>query len=185
MNMQISRRIPLLTLDYQAVYPPDYTSTYIKATNYYGLGFEPFLAVCPWLPYSGSRYENSWMTARKQYPNQRFHIDLGSTLILRRIAYNNSHHNGYNTDVGVKDFTLQGSNSASAFNNLNYATDNGWTNLSTDISSMLQHTETLDGEETKYINVNSAGAYRYYALKCANNWGSTQYMGIRKLLFYV
>lgn len=182
--MLLLRKVPAFSGEYAAVYPPAYSDTYIKATNYYGLGFYPYLALNPSLPLSGSRYENSWMTASGYVSNQRFHVDLGSAKIIRRILYNNSHHDGLETNVGVQNFVLQGSNSESSFNNLNYSVDTGWTTLSTDISSLLRHTEGLDGEETKIINVIGAGAYRYYALKCSNNYGSTKYMGLRRLVFY-
>ena len=58
--MQISRRIPLLTLDYQAVYPPAYNSTYVKATTN-TFEMEPHKALDPSQPLSGDAYPY-WMS---------------------------------------------------------------------------------------------------------------------------
>ncbi len=93
--------------------------------------------------------------------------------MIKRIEYCNTHHDGYETDAGVKDFTIQGSNSAN--------TD--WTDITANISSMTQHTEGYDGAIWRIIELTNDVAYKYYAIKCANNHGDGNNIGLRRVVF--
>ena len=182
--MRILRRIPLIAMSYQAVYPPAYSSTYVKATTN-TFEMEPHKALDPSQSPSGDAYPYCWMSNVGNPTSQRFHVDLGSAKVIGKIVYCNYHNAGYNTIRGVNGFTLQGSNSSSSFSNLTYATDTGWTTIEKSPASMTRHTQTYDGALFYEIIVTSPiTPYRYYALKCANNHGDTSYMGIRRLTFY-
>lgn len=182
--MRILRRIPLIAMSYQAVYPPAYNSTYVKATTN-TLDMDPHKTVDPSQPLTGDAYPYCWMSNSGQVTNQRFHVDLGSAKVIGKIVYCNYHNAGYNTTRGVNGFTLQGSNNSSSFSNLTYATDTGWTTIAKSPASLIQHTHTYNGALFYEITVTSPTTpYRYYALKCASNYGDTSYMGIRRLTFY-
>ena len=168
--------------EYEAVYPPAYNETYIKTTNRW-FEFEGFRAVDPALSLSGGRYLNSWLTENGHTGSQRFHVEFASAQVIKRIEYCNSHHDGYETDAGVKDFTIQGSNSATAFANLTYADNTDWTDITANISAMTQHTEGYDGAIWRTIELTNDVAYKYYAIKCANNHGDGNNIGLRRVVF--
>lgn len=167
---------------YQAVYPQAYNETYIKTTNRW-FELEGFRAVDPSLSLSGGRYLNSWLTENGNPGSQRFHVEFASAEIIKRIEYCNSHNDGYDTDAGVKDFTIQGSNSATAFANLAYADNTDWTDITANISAMVQHTTGVDGAIWHTIDLTNSVAYKYYAIKCANNHGAANNVGLRRVEF--
>jgi len=171
--------------EYQAVYPTGYSDeTYVKTTNRW-FEFEGFRAIDPALSLSGGRYLNSWLTETGHIGSQRFHVEFAAAQVIKRIRYCNSHHDGYETNVGVKDFIVQGSNSATAFANLIYGDDTDWTAIATDVSAMVQHTETYDGAIWNVIDLTNDTAYKYYAIKCVNNHGNASYIGVRRFEFQI
>ena len=170
--------------EYQAVYPPAYNETYIKTTNRQ-FTLEGFRAVDPALSLSGSRNLNSWLTATGRVGSQRFHVEFAAAQIIKRIRYVNSHQDGYETNVGVKDFIIQGSNSATAFANLVYGDDTDWTTIASDVSAMVRHTEAYDGAIWNIIELTNNTAYKYYAIKCVNNHGNASYIGLRRVEFQI
>lgn len=171
--------------DYYAPASVGYTSAYptqdddhVKATTKLGTDYWPYFATDPVLPLTGPTTSNEWLSALKVVTNQRFHIDLGSAKIVQRIYYENSHHIGTLTVRGVKNFTFWGSNSAASFAELTYGIDTGWTQITPSQSTFDKHI-ALDQADPKYIAVTNAVAYRYYAFKFADNYGDSDYMGIR------
>jgi hypothetical protein len=159
----------------ESQYPPAQSSTYVKATSLNGL-FSPHYATDPNKPLTGTQTNNTWLTTAG---TQRFHVDLGSAKIINRIYYENFHDNGIYTDRGVKNFTFWGSNSSSDFDDLTYENDGTWVQLTTDVSQLDIHV-SADTPDPKYVNVTNETAYRYYALKIADAWG-TQYLGLRRI----
>jgi hypothetical protein len=171
--------------EYQAVYPTGYSDeTYVKTTNRW-FEFEGFRAIDPALSLSGGRYLNSWLTESGYVGSQRFHVEFAAAQVIKRIRYCNSHYDGYETNVGVKDFIVQGSNSATAFANLIYGDDTDWTTIATDVSAMVQHTEAYDGAIWNVIELTNDTAYKYYAIKCVNNHGNASYIGLRRVEFQI
>lgn len=164
---------------YTSNYPPAQNETYVKATTIYSTFYFPYFATDPSKSLTGLWDSNSWLSQYED-TNQRFHIDLGSAKIIRRIYYENAHISGNRTDVGVKNFTFWGSNEATAFAQLTYATDTDWTQLTTSQSTLDQHVEA-DQTDPKYITVTNSTAYRYYAFKFANHYGDSSYMGVRRI----
>jgi hypothetical protein len=129
---------------------------------------------------TGTYEYNSWLAVYLTVTNQRFHIDLGSVKIIRRIYYENGHDSGGGIDRGAQNFTLWGSNNAAAFADLTYGTDTNWTQLTTSQSTFDQHTNS-DIADPKYITVTNTVAYQYYAVKIADNWGHVSLLTVRRV----
>lgn len=165
---------------YTSAYPPSQSSTYVKSTTQYNATLAPYLATDPTKTLTGSYISNSWLSSAPNNVNQRFHIDLGSAKVITRIYYENQHESGTLTAQGAKDFTLWGTNDATAFSTLTYGTDTNWTQISTSSSSFAQHV-AANTTDPQYITATNSTAYRYYAIKIANNWGDASYMGFRRV----
>lgn len=166
-----------------SVYPPAFSDTYVKATSFstYADFTKPYYATNYSTLLTGSYENQSWLSNTANPTNQRFHLDLGTATVINRIYYENWHNSGLaSVTLGCKNFTLWGSNSATAFAELTYAIDTDWTQLTTDISQMVQHI-TSDISDPNFIQATNSTAYRYYAFKFADNWGDTSRMGLRRI----
>lgn len=181
--MLLMRRALPGELTYTAVYPPAYSSTYVKATTT-TYDMDPHKTVDPSQPLTGDAYPYCWMSNSGQVTYQRFHVDFGAAKSIGKIEYCNYHNAGYNTNRGAQSFTLQGSNTAGSFAELTYATDTGWTAIAKSPASLVRHTEAYNDSIINTITITSPSAYRYYALKLASNYGDGSYLGIRRLKFY-
>ena len=166
---------------YKSQYPSAQSDTYVKSTTKADTFSWAYYATDPALSLMGTAASNSWYSVIMTVTNQRFHIDLGSAKTIKRIYYENSHHNGAETNRGVQNFTFWGSNTgAGTFDDLVYANDEGWTQLTISQSTLDQHTAS-DVADPKYITVTNTTAYRYYAFKFADNHGDNEYMGVRRI----
>jgi len=174
--MAIVRRQTKLTGQFQSLYPAEYSTTYVKATQVYSAQ-AAHEAYDPANSLTGDGVATEWQT-EGAVTNQRYHVDLGAMKVIGRIYYENSHASGKDTDAGSKNFILQGSNSASSFGELTYATDTGWTQIAA--GQFAQHV-AANSPDPKYILVPPHQAYRYFAVKIANNWGNASYMGLRRI----
>jgi hypothetical protein len=174
---------PLICVNSNSVYPPAQNDTYVKATSYFSTNFHPYYMTDPTKSLTGDWNYNQWLAGPGWTTNQRFHIDLGTPLVIARIYYENAHKYGGDLDAGAKNFTLWGSNDAAAFSELTYNIDTGWTQIG-GAFQFEQHI-AADQADPKFINVVPNGAaYRYYALKIADGWGSS-YMGVRRIELWV
>jgi hypothetical protein len=160
-------------------YPPAYNSTYVKATTEIGADRAAYQATNPANSLIGTTVNTSWQSTADT--NQRFHIDLGTAKVVTRVYYENYHYYGSYINGGAKNFTLWGSNDASSFSTLTYGTDTGWTQLTTSISQLVQHSGS-DAPDPQYFTVTNTTGYRYYAFKFADNWGGVGAMGIRRII---
>ena len=173
---------------YISQYPPAQNSTYVKATSHISSNFWEYFATDPTKSLIGGTNENEW-TSNLAQTNQRFHIDLGEAKTIVRIYYENSHQEGTYIVNGVRNFTFWGSLSASAFEELTYATNTDWVQLATSTSMFDEHNDIHSDWDTpeeltadpKYITVTNTTPYRYYAFKFADNYGSYEYMGVRRI----
>ena len=168
---------------YTSVYPPAHNDTYVKATSCIDLAnYAPYFATDPSKLLTGTWVGRSFISGSGQFTNQRFHIDLGSAHSLGRIYYENSHYNGYQyTEQGFKDFTLWGSNSASDFADLTYANDGTWTQITGLSTTRFLPHQPIDASDPHYVVFPKTTAYRYWALKIANNYNLHNYMVIRRI----
>ena len=183
-NMEFDGQNPWITLPvggiYTSQYPPAYNSTYVKSTSNLGI-YYPHIATDPNNPLTGSSVTTVWWSGPLgTVTNQAFHIDLGSSKIITKIYYENVHNSGSNTNRGAKNYTLWGSNTDGAFADTTYATDTNWTQLTVDDSQFDQHV-AANQVDPKYIYVTNSTAYRYYRVKIADNWGATDYMGLKRI----
>jgi len=167
-----------MALTYTSQYPTQDTD-HVKATTTYSSSYYPHFTTDPTTSLTGSMSTNQWLSTNGDNTDQRFHIDLGSAVIIRRIYYDNG-HNFTAMTIGVQDFTFWGSNTASGtFDDLVYANDDGWTELTCSQNSFDQHAAE-DSADPRYITVTNTTAYQYYAFKCEDNYGA-KYMGWRRL----
>lgn len=174
---------------YISVYPPAHNDTYVKATTKWDTDYWPHYATDPAKSLTGVAKANSWLSVSGTVTNQRFHIDLGQPRVVRRIYYENRHGTagggGTRTERGVKNFTFWGSNTgAGTFDDLVYANDEGWTQLTTAQSTFDQHVEA-DQADPKYIVVTNNASYRYYAFKFADNYGDIESIGVRHIALQI
>lgn len=165
---------------YVSNYPHAHTPQYVKATSYYTASNAPHLATDPNRFITGASSGNCWQSASYAVTNQRFHIDLMEEKVITRIYYENFHNSGSNTDRGAKDFTLWGSNSSTAFEDLVYSHDDDWTEISLTDNQFGRHA-TKNKPDPQYIEVLSTKPYRYYAFKLQNNYGNNDHMGLRRI----
>lgn len=159
---------------------PTQDTNHVKATSYYDGSFAPWLATDPSKSLTGAHSGNSWLSNWGSPSNQRFHIDLGTAIIVTKIYYENWHDSGSDVNKGIKNYTFWGSNSASAFAELTYGTDTDWTQLTVDDSQFDAHTGS-NVADPKYVNVTNSTPYRYYAIKVADCWGDGNAMGVRRI----
>ena len=164
---------------YVSQYPPEQSSTYVKATSTFNPDYYPFFATDPAKSLINNMAGNSWQAGSGETGSQRFHIDLGSAKIIKRIYYENYHHYGALGTKGVNNFTLWGSNDANAFAELTYGIDTNWTQITPAQATFDEHSE-LNEADPKYILVTNTTAYRYYAIKFADNHGGTS-LGVRRI----
>ena len=160
-----------------SVYPPAHSDTYVKATTIYSTDYWPYYATDPTKSLTGTLVGNGWNASAGT--NQRVHIDLGSATVVNKNYYENGHASGGLTDEGAQNFTFWGSNTAGSFAELTYATDTGWTQITTSQSTFDRHPDT-DTADPKYITATNTTAYRYYAFKFADNWGGTN-IAVRRI----
>jgi len=172
--------ISVMALTYTSQYPT-HDDDHVKATTKNSEDLQPYYTTDPTKPLTGAYTNNCWVSLDGEYDEQRFHIDLGSAKIIRRIYYENGHVNGAYTDRAPENFTFQGSNTGSGtFDDLVYANDEGWTNLTTSQSTFDEHIAS-DEADPKYITVTNTTAYRYYAFKFADNYKGDRYMAVRRI----
>jgi hypothetical protein len=161
-------------------YPPGFSSTYVKATSTFDAGtVDAHFATNPANSLTGTTTSNSWISNAAN-TNQRFHIDLGSAIVINKVYYENAHDSGGTTGRGVNNFTMQGSNDATAFGTLTYATDTNWTNLTTSVSQLSRHVAS-DTADPEFFTITNTTAYRYYAFKFADTFEAITYMGMRRI----
>lgn len=163
---------------YTSQYPPAYSDTYVKSTGNAGAEYVAHNATNPANSLTGSWANVSWVAVATG--SQRFHIDLGEAKTIKRIYYENAHNIGGNTTNGVENFTFWGSDSATAFGTLTYATDTDWTQITTAAGTLDQHV-AANQADPKYMLVTNSTAYRYYAIKCVDNWGGGSFIGLRRI----
>ena len=165
---------------YTSQYPTQ-DADHVKATTtQVGTSSYPYYATDPTKTLTGNGAGNQWQSADFVITNQRFHIDLGSAVVIKRIYYENYHTFGLVPERGINNFTFWGSNTAGSFAELTYTTDTGWTQLTTSQSTFDIHV-ALDQADPKYITVTNTTAYRYYAFKIADNYGGADSVSVRRI----
>jgi len=157
-------------------YPSAYNGTYVPAPSGFASGYEAYNALNPGKSLVGDAYENS----AKTDVVFRFHVDLGSAKLIKRLYYENYHDSGASTAYGVKNFVFYGSNDADAFADTSSSTTN-WVEITGSQSYFDQHTDVNEADP-KYITLINAVPYRYYRVQGTSTWESSPWdYGIRRL----
>jgi hypothetical protein len=173
-------------MSYVSSYPSPLDTTTCKATSYaYNVSeYAPWNAFNPATSLSGDQDNNVWLSGgpigQTRNTDQRLHVDLGSAVTVVRIYYQNYHSTGGSLTFGVRNFTFWGSNDSGSFAELTYATDTGWTQLTAAAVEFDKHA-AVNGSDPKYMLITNVTPYRYYAIKCADNWGHGTFMGFRRV----
>jgi hypothetical protein len=165
------------------IYPPAYTSTYTKASTTYSSTFNAEYATNPNLTLVGDGSNSMWLSESGTRTNQKFSIDLGSKKYIGEFDINNAHSNGTAVEIGIKNFTLYGTNSSAAFNNTDYSNVFDLTVLG--VYQARVHVESNVADPETFIIEDNDTSYRYYILRIADSWehSSEIYMGIFHLEF--
>lgn len=171
---------------YFSDYPYAHTTDYVKATSEYSGGgyyiYKAYYATDPTKALTGGAWGYSWLAGATN--SQRFNIDLTDAKVITRIYYENYHSSGGETSNGVQNFTLWGSNTT-GIGNTTWLSDAdmitaGWTQITTASSAFAKHAAS-DAADPKYIATTSTKPYRYYSFKFVDNWGSANYIGVRRI----
>jgi len=178
-----------LKYDYQPYL--DYTTAdfvYAKSTTYSGTD-ETHISNCfkkinkfNVFQYQAPRH---WLSSSTSVTNQKLNFDVGRSVVINRIGIVNGHtinNSTYfieNTNTGIKDFSLYGTNSIDAFNNTVYSDTTDLTLLGS--YSALAYNASVNMQEFKVANTAS---FRYYVLRVSNNHGSTANMRLNYIEFF-
>ena len=148
--------------EYISQYPTAQSATYVKATSTYTSSFLPYFATDPLKSLTDGSTGTAWICGSGNLTNQRLHIDLGSGKCVKKIYYENYHSSGSGATSGVKNITVQGSNSSTAFAELTYSTDTNWTTLATYSDEGLTTTKSTfdinissNKSDAKYLYLNN------------------------------
>jgi hypothetical protein len=164
-----------------SAYPPDHSDAYVKATSKGSTNYWPYLATDPSQDLIDNSLTHSWVSVAGSVTDQRFHIDIGAPQIVKSFYYENYHDSGGSNTIGVKTFTLQGSNAEADFLDIyNYATVGNWVTINTSTDKFSKH-PALNAVDPQYISLTNVASYRYYGFKFADNWTSAGNMGFRRL----
>lgn len=132
---------------------------------------------------TGGAANNSFIANDNE--NQRINVDMGrDDLVLVGLIIENYHDSGSNTNYGMNNFVVQGSNTSSDLDHTTYS-DSGssWANVKTGLTA-TEHTGS-DQADPQTISIANSTAYRYLSFKIADNHGDSTYLGVRniKMLF--
>ena len=167
--------------DGSPIRPPGPSETTVKATGYFNSYFKPIFAVDRTRPWEGPWQLSGWLAEDGDISNQCFNADMGASIILTKIALVNGHLSGGYTSAGIKNFIIQGSNSASAFSNVTYSDNTGWTDIETGLSASAY---SASSPEQEFLITSPGTAYRYYRFKIADNLGHADWLGFRDVCFW-
>lgn len=160
-------------------YPPAYSSTYVRATSRFSLTYGEWKAFNPSLSLTGG-LENGWVSGNTQVTNQVINIDLGQKKVIDKIYFENGHNSGASTNAGAKNFTVWGTNDATAFADTTYAVDTNWVQVTSSLTQLAQHVAS-NVSDPQYTTLTNTTGYRYYRIKFADNWGGTSYIMVRRI----
>ncbi len=160
---------------------PAYSSTYVKASSTYS-NWYPYKVMNPALiTTSGAPNSNIWM-AGNATTTQKFNIDYGEEVLITRFRLINTYSSTDSRfmDSSIKNFSLYGTNDATAFANTTYSNTD-------DLFLLGDFTAAIATDYEQYQNfiLDTPGTYRYYILRFHDvQVGMTgQYMNIEYLEF--
>jgi len=162
---------------YTSHYPPAHNDTYVKATSSLGGDYYPYNATNPAKSVVDGPAGNQWYAGSAV--TRKFNIDLGESLVIKRLYLENAHESGLYTIYGVREILVYGTNSADAFANVDYATTTDLVLIAT--LEAAQHVAANSADPQYFLLTNST-AYRYMVVRIATNWGAT-FSAIRRIVY--
>jgi len=165
---------------YISQYPPVHSSTYVKATSTLAGDYYPYNATNPAKSVIDGPSGNQW-SAQSGGVTQKFNVDLGESLVIKRLYLENAHENGAYTTYGVRDILVYGTDSATAFSNVDYDTTTDLTLIAT--LTVAQHVATNTANPQYFLLTNST-AYRYMVMRVVTNYGGLM-SAIRRIEYQV
>ena len=166
------------------IFPPVLSSDRVRATSTRSSSFfVPHFSIMKKSIKESEGRRCSWIG--NATTDQRLNIDFGRSVVITAIELENGWtyvNPTWNTNIGIQNFVLQGSNTLSDFQSVTY-TDVGktWVN----VAAGLAATEHAESTSTAFqiFTITNHTAYRYYSLKIADNFGDANYMMIRGVRF--
>lgn len=155
---------------YTSYYPSGYNTTYFKYTGYYNNDYYAWYGYDPSKSLTGTPVGNSYRA--NAVGSYKYNVDLGTARTVTRVYLENWHWYGGTTNVGIKDFSVYGTNDAAAFADTTYAT---LTNLTLVGSFSAAEHVAADTADPQYFDLSSPGSYRYYVFRIINNWGGDSF----------
>lgn len=170
--------------------PTGYTDQNVKS-NPSLLDYQPQFAFDLNRSLTGSPVNNAWRTNTVfQNSASRIVVDLGSEQTIKALRYQNFHDPNagvtMNTQYGVKDFTLYGSNDASDFNPNSGGSVTNTMNII--FTGQFAQKSAVDVPEIISIGLNNTSPFRYYVffMRTSHQTGvTTTIKGIRRLEFQI
>jgi PKD repeat protein len=164
---------------YTPAYPPVQDIAHVNATTTLSSSFYPYFATDPTKSLTGDWVGAAW--ASSSVTNQKYNMDLGLPIQIQLVNYENGHSSGAYTNYGAKNYTLWGSNDVSAFLNLEYSNNTGWTQLTTNTTAFIQHV-ALDVADPQFISVTNSQSYRYYSFKFEDCFSGGAAIAVRRIV---
>lgn len=171
---------------YSDINPPLVSADLCNVTTSAGDLYAAWRMLPKWTRKIGSSRGMSWLSGYNHASNQRINIDFGRKVVLTKLEIDNYHHNGAQTDKGIKNFKVQGSNSSSSFDDATFVST-GWTDVETGLQASQHTGSDVEDTEEFIFSANSppvVTAYRYWSVVITDNWGNANYMGIRRLNWF-
>lgn len=162
-------------------FPPAYTATYVKATSYYSTSYYPWFGLDPLLSLVGASSYTSWLTSSMVVP-QKFNVDFGVPVAIHRIYFDNYHTGGKVTNAGVKTLLIYGTNSSTAFDNVDASNTVDLTLIAT-VSVDIHPPDNVISTQVLDIS-SSVDTYRYICMIITDvyDYGAS-YFGFRNITF--
>ena len=176
-NMQhdaVNKLYSVVPSGYSANYPVAYNTTYVKGLSSGSQAQPVHQTFNPALSLTGSSSGTQWDSGHTGVLQANIQIDCGASYALDRIYYQAAHYSGAPGSIGIKDFTLWGTDNAGAFAVETYGVDTNWNQITpADLSQTYfnQHV-AADQSDPRYITIaNQTAAYQYWRLKISTAYG--------------
>jgi len=127
----------------------------------------------------------SWFASDGSITNQRINIRYDSSWtphVFTRLWIENAHNSGEDTEIGIRNVLVYGSNDESITSVTDYADTTNLTLLAT--IEVAQHVGS-DSADPQYFELSNPASYKVMVLRIADCWGSTDFMAIRRFVFQI
>jgi hypothetical protein len=155
---------------------PPYLNGGVQDQNYFRSNYNVPAVVNSFYEVAHYTWSGAYTYTAGTLTNVKINYDFASPVILNRLFLLNYRQNS-NFTIGVKDFSVYGTNIQSAFENTTYANTTDLVLLGTFTANMYIDTSG------QYFYINNTTPYRYYVLRIANNHGIIANIGFHHIEF--